>query len=143
VPWDDASGKRLRAWLGIDRSDFYDDSKVAIVPMGFCYPGSGTAGDLPPRPECAARWHDQLLRKLTNVQLTLLIGRYAQQHFLAARMYSTLTDTVRHWKDYRPGSIPLPHPSPRNNRWFRNHPWFQREVVPYLQHQTRQLLRVA
>jgi uracil-DNA glycosylase len=140
IPWDDASGNRLRDWLEISASDFYDNSKVAIVPMGFCYPGSGPSGDLPPRPECASLWHDRLLGELTNVQLTLLIGRYAQQHVLGKTVHSNLTETVRHWKDYRPKSIPLPHPSPRNNRWLRNNPWFQSDVLPEVRSRVRKIV---
>jgi uracil-DNA glycosylase len=141
VPWDDPSGKRLRQWLGIDETNFYDRNKVAIVPMGFCYPGTGSSGDLPPRPECAQLWHDRLLAKLTNVELTLVIGRYAQDYVLGEKAASTLTDTVRQWKDYRPKSVPLPHPSPRNNRWLKNNPWFEKEVIPYLQRRVKRILK--
>jgi len=114
IPWSDASGMRLRAWLGLDRDSFYDQSKVAIVPMGFCYPGRGVSGDLPPRPECSRTWHHRLLPLLPNVQLVLAIGQYAQIYFLGDRRQKTLTDTVRNWREYTPTHFPLPHPSPRN-----------------------------
>ncbi len=140
VPWDDASGERLRTWMGIDAATFYDDSKVAIIPMGYCYPGRGRGGDLPPRPECAKLWLDPLLKKLPQVELTLLIGLHAQRHFLGARRQSTLTETLRRWKDYGPDDIPLPHPSPRNTSWFQRHPWFEREIVPMLRQRVQQLL---
>ncbi|GAB2544800.1 uracil-DNA glycosylase family protein [Rufibacter soli] len=133
VPWDDQSGKRLRQWLGLSPDQFYDEAHVAIVPMGFCYPGTGKSGDLPPRPECAAHWHPQLLPRLPQVQLTLLIGNYAQKAFLGSRAKPTLTQTVEAWQEYLPQYLPLPHPSPRNIAWFKRHPWFEREVVPTLQ----------
>lgn len=133
IPWDDQSGKRLRSWLGLTPDEFYDEAHVAIVPMGFCFPGTGKSGDLPPRPECAAHWHAQLLPHLPNIQLTLLIGTYAQRGFLGTRAKPTLTQTVEAWRDYLPHYLPLPHPSPRNIAWFKRHPWFEQEVVPTLQ----------
>jgi uracil-DNA glycosylase len=141
IPWDDQSGKRLRRWMGIDPEVFYDESKVAIIPMGFCYPGKGKSGDLPPRPECARHWHQQLLPLLPNIQLTLLVGKYAQDYFLGAGAKPTLTETVTHWPDYLPAFIPLPHPSPRNEFWLRRHPWFEQETVPVLQELVAEALR--
>lgn len=132
IPWNDASGIRLRGWLGLEREAFYDEAKIAIVPMGFCYPGRGESGDLPPRPECAAAWHARLLPQLPAVRLRLLIGHYAQAHYLGAARGRTLTDTVRAFRDYLPGTLPLPHPSPRNQLWFRSNPWFEQELVPVL-----------
>lgn len=132
IPWNDASGIRLRHWLGLERDAFYDEQAVAIVPMGFCYPGRGASGDLPPRTECATTWHAALLAKLPNVQLKLLIGQYAQNYFLGPRRGRTLTDTVRDFRRYLPDAIPLPHPSPRNQLWLKVNPWFEAELVPLL-----------
>lgn len=132
VPWDDPSGERLRDWLGVDRETFYDEEHIALLPMGFCYPGKGKSGDLPPRPECAATWHAPLLEHLDRVQLTLLIGQYAQAHYLGERRAKTLTQTVERWRDYLPRYLPLPHPSPRNNLWLRKNPWFAEQVLPHL-----------
>lgn len=140
VPWDDQSGKRLRQWLGIDASVFYDESKVAIVPMGFCYPGKGKSGDLPPRPECVEHWHRKVLALLPDIRLTLLVGKYAQDHFLGKSAKPTLTDTVTAWNEYLPQYMPLPHPSPRNEFWLRRNPWFEADVVPYLQQTVHQNL---
>jgi uracil-DNA glycosylase/uncharacterized protein YeaO (DUF488 family) len=132
VPWDDASGERLRAWLGIDRETFYDASQVALVPMGFCYPGRADDGDNPPRPECAPLWHARLLTQLPQVRLTLLVGQYAQRAFLGARRKSSLTQTVEHACDYLPDYLPLPHQSPRNQPWLKRHTWFEQTVLPTL-----------
>ena len=132
IPWDDASGRRLREWMGIDGDTFYDPRRVAIVPMGFCYPGKAASGDAPPRPECRSLWHPRLMPLLPNIGLTLLIGQYAQAHFLGARRKRSLTDTVRSWQDYLPTHLPLPHPSPRNVGWFKANPWFEGEVLPTL-----------
>lgn len=140
VPWDDPSGKRLRDWMGVDDATFYDAKKIALVPMGFCYPGTGKGGDLPPRPECAALWHERLLAHLGGVRLTLTIGRYAHDYLLGQRKKASLTATVHAWKEYRPKLIPLPHPSPRNNRWLKSNPWFEKEVVPYLRRRVKQAL---
>ena len=129
IPWNDPSGERLRDWMQIDREQFYDESQIAIMPMGFCYPGKGKSGDLPPRPECAAHWHKQLLAEMPDIELTILIGKYAQNHYLHSQR-QTLAETVSHWQDCPSGLFPLPHPSPRNLRWFRNHPWFENEVLP-------------
>lgn len=140
VPWDDASGRRLREWLQVDADTFYDASRIAIVPMGFCYPGRAGSGDAPPRPECRATWHGRLLPLLPGVGLTLLIGQYAQAYFLGNRRKATLTETVRAWREYAPDFLPLPHPSPRNVGWFKANPWFDAEVVPALQATVRELL---
>jgi uracil-DNA glycosylase len=131
VPFDDPSGDRLREWLGISRDIFYDPTKVAILPMGFCYPGTGKSGDLPPRPECEKAWRRQLLKQLTQIRLTLVIGQYAQKWHLP-NVERNLTETVRAWKDYGPGVIPLPHPSPRNNIWLKKNPWFAESLLPEL-----------
>lgn len=140
VPWDDASGKRLRAWLGIDSETFYDAAQVALVPMGFCYPGRGAGGDNPPRPECAPLWHARLVKQLRGVRLTLLVGQYAQRYFLGSERRGSLTETVAAWRDYAPNFVPLPHPSPRNQVWFKRHPWFDHDVVPALQARVQALL---
>lgn len=140
TPWDDASGQRLRDWMGIDAATFYDASRIAIVPMAFCYPGRGKGGDLPPRPECAALWLDRLLARMPHIESTLLIGQYAQRHFLGRRRRASLTETTRHWSAYAPEYFPLPHPSARNTPWFQAHPWFEREVVPMLRQRVAQLL---
>ena len=132
IPFDDASGKRLREWMGIDEKTFYNPEKIAILPMGFCYPGSGKSGDLPPRPECALHWRIRLLEQLSNIQLTLLIGQYAHRWHLANNRKENLTETVKAWKEYWPNVLPLPHPSPRNNRWLKNNPWFVKDVLPVL-----------
>ena len=132
IPWDDPSGERLRGWMGIEADHFYDASHIAIIPMGFCYPGRGKGGDLPPRPECAQLWLEPLLARLPRIELTLLIGQYAQRHFLGHRRKASLTETIRHWQDYAPQYLPLPHPSPRNTPWFRREPWFERRLLPVL-----------
>ncbi|MEO9383215.1 uracil-DNA glycosylase family protein [Chromobacterium phragmitis] len=131
VPWDDASGKRLREWLGVDASSFYDAGNFAIVPMGFCYPGTGANGDLPPRPECSRLWHPRLLPLLENVKLVLAVGGYAQAYHLPERK-RTLTETVAAWREYLPMAMPLPHPSPRNQMWLARNPWFAAELLPEL-----------
>lgn len=118
--------------MGLDRNVFYDASRVAIIPMGYCYPGRGNDGDMPPRRECATLWLDQLLARLPRIELTLLIGQYAQRHFLGSRRKQSLAATVEAWQEYAPQWIPLPHPSPRNQPWFKRHAWFEREVVPML-----------
>lgn len=139
MPFDDASGERLRAWLGIDRETFYDASKVAILPMGFCFPGSGSSGDLPPRPECARTWRTQLLAQLTNIQMTLVIGTYAMAYHLP-QATGNLTDTVLAWREFRPLVWPLPHPSPRNRLWLKRNPWFETELLPELQLHVQHIL---
>ncbi len=139
LPFNDASGDRLRIWLGMSREVFYDESRVAIVPMGFCFPGTGKSGDLPPRPECAPAWRAALLAHLQNVELVLVIGQYAQAWHLPGQG-PTLTDVVQDWRKHWPRTLPLPHPSPRNNAWFKRNPWFAEEVVPQLQARVAQLL---
>jgi uracil-DNA glycosylase len=143
VPWDDPSGDRLREWLGVDARTFYDPRLFAIVPMGFCYPGTTSSGDAPPRPECAPLWHGPLLERLPAVELTLLLSRYAHEAYLGERRKATLTETVRAFRDYTPRRLPLPHPSPRNNRWLKQNPWFQAEVLPWLRRRVRRVLRDA
>ncbi len=132
IPWDDPSGERLRAWMGVDKEVFYDASRVAIIPMGYCYPGRGNGGDMPPRHECATLWLDQLLAGLPGIEVTLLIGQYAQRHFLGSRRKHSLAATVEAWEEYAPQFIPLPHPSPRNQPWFKRHAWFEQRLVPML-----------
>ena len=131
VPFDDASGERLRDWLGITRERFYDARQVALLPMGFCYPGTGKSGDLPPRSQCAPAWRAPLLSHLKKLQLTLVIGQYAMAHHLPNERGS-LTDTVQAWRNHWPTVLPLPHPSPRNNLWLRRNPWFERDLLPIL-----------
>lgn len=139
IPWDDASGKRLCHWMGIDTNSFYDQSKIAILPMGFCYPGKGVSGDLPPRPECATTWHTQILEHLPNVQCTLLIGQYAQKRY-SPSAGKTVTERVQAWRKFSPKQFLLPHPSPRNQHWLMRNPWFERETVPELQKAIYQLI---
>ncbi|MBS0558300.1 MAG: uracil-DNA glycosylase family protein [Proteobacteria bacterium] len=140
IPWNDASGERLRAWMGIDADTFYDEARIAIVPMGFCYPGRGKGGDNPPRPECARTWHPQLIPMLKNVRLTLLIGQYAQAYFLRERRKASLTETVRAFADYLPDYLPMVHPSPRNQGWLKRHAWFERDLLPVLRERVHELL---
>ena len=145
IPFDDASGDRLRAWMGIDREVFYDPQRIAILPMGFCYPGTGKSGDLPPRPECATTWRRALLRKLPRIELTLVLGQYAQTWHFDSRADS-LTARVSDWRSYcrdgQPAMLPLPHPSPRNNRWLKQNPWFEAELLPELKTRVNQLLEI-
>jgi uracil-DNA glycosylase len=140
IPFNDPSGNRLRDWMGIDRDTFYNPEKVAIIPMGFCYPGTGKSGDLPPRPECALEWHDQLLAQIVDVQLILVIGKYAMDWHLGKTQKPTLTDTVKSWAEYWPKRLPLPHPSPRNNIWLTKNPWFEETVVPVLRKRIHEIL---
>lgn len=140
VPWDDPSGNELRRWLGVTKEQFYDPDLFALVPMGFCYPGKGKSGDSPPRPECAPQWHDLILKRLKKVELTLLIGQYAQQRYLGDRLKPTLTETVKNFKNYLPDYLPLVHPSPRNRIWMKKNPWFERMVIPGLQRSVRALV---
>ncbi len=140
LPFDDPSGDRLRAWLAVDRETFYDQDRIAFVPMGFCYPGRDSrGGDNPPRPECAPLWHPPLLAALPAVELTLLVGLYAQRRYLGARRRN-LTETVRAWAEYAPEYLPLPHPSWRNTGWLKRNPWFEAELVPELRNRVRALL---
>ncbi|HJV50988.1 MULTISPECIES: uracil-DNA glycosylase family protein [Oxalobacteraceae] len=140
IPWNDPSGDRLRDWLGLSRDVFYDAQQVAIVPTAFCYPGKGKSGDLPPRAECAPAWHPRLLTAMPNLQLTLLIGRYAQEFYLRENGKPTLTETVAAWKEYLPRYFPLPHPSPRNQSWWKKNPWFERDLLPELRRRVALLI---
>ena len=143
IPWNDASGDRLRLWLGLSRDEFYDDSKFAIMPMGFCYPGKGTSGDLPPRPECAPLWHQKILSYMPKIQLTLLVGSYAQAYYLSEHRSKTLTENILDWpKALEKGFFPLAHPSPRNGIWLRKNPWFEHEIVPVLRTKIEEILRI-
>jgi Uracil-DNA glycosylase len=142
IPFNDVSGDRLRDWLGVDKSVFYDAAKIAIVPMGFCFPGTGKGGDLPPRPECAPAWHPLLLPRLVQVRLTLAIGQYAQAGLLGERRGRTLTDTVLAWREHLARDVlPLPHPSPRNRLWLTRNPWFEAELLPVLRERVAAALR--
>lgn len=132
IPWNDPSGDNLRDWLGMTRAGFYDTRRVAILPTGLCFPGTGDHGDLPPRPECAPTWHPRFRAALPRVRLTLLVGQYAQAYYLGQRRKKTLTDTVRAFAEYLPEYFPLPHPSPRNRLWMRKNPWFAKLVIPAL-----------
>lgn len=142
IPFNDPSGVRLRSWLGVSRETFYDPRIFAIVPMGFCYPGTGTGGDLPPRPECAEIWRAKLLAELPRIRLTLALGRYAQNWHLGSNNKSTtLTDIVRNWQSYLAQDlVPLPHPSPRNIGWFKKNPWFEADVIPVVRARVAQLI---
>lgn len=132
-PFDDPSGDRLRDWLGISKETFYDAKQVAIVPMGFCFPGTGKSGDLPPRKECADLWRAELLAELKQVELIVVLGSYAQAYHLGVNGKASVTEQVKHWQDYlSQGKLPLPHPSPRNNRWLKQNPWFEQDVLPTL-----------
>ena len=139
IPFDDASGDRLRDWMGIGRESFYDPTSIAILPMGFCYPGTGLSGDLPPRPECAPTWRRRILDQLGAVELTLVIGLYAQRYHLPDAGRS-VTETVNSWKDHWPLVVPLPHPSPRNNVWLKNNAWFEKELVPEVRRRVATIL---
>ena len=141
VPWDDQSGNELRRWLGVSKEQFYNNKLFALMPMGFCYPGKGISGDLPPRPECAPTWHDLLLKKMKQVELTILIGQYSQKYYLGEKLKPTLTQTVKSFKEYLPEYLPLVHPSPRNNIWQKKNPWFEKEIIPYLQKKINKLLK--
>ena len=140
VPWDDQSGKKLRQWLNVTDEAFYDSKNFAIIPMGFCYPGKAKTGDLPPRLECAPEWHGQLLSKMPNVKLIILIGTYAQKYYLKDKAKKTLTETVGEYKSYLPQYFPIPHPSPTNRFWRAKNPWFEIAVVPELQKEIQKVL---
>jgi len=139
IPFDDPSGDRLREWMGIDRDTFYNDKKIALLPMGFCYPGTGDNGDLPPRLECAPAWREALLANLPKLQLTIALGQYAQAYHLKSGKLS-VTEAVRAWKSCWPDQLPLPHPSPRNQMWVKKNPWFEKEVLPALRMRVREIL---
>jgi uracil-DNA glycosylase len=142
IPWNDPSGNRLREWLSIGRDDFYDEAKVAIIPMGFCYPGRlPNGGDAPPRPECAPRWHARLRALLPNIELTLLVGSYAQAYYLKDRRARTMTETVANWRTFLPDVLPTPHPSWRTTAWQKKNPWFEEELLPALRERVRRLLK--
>ena len=141
IPWNDASGQRLRKWMGVTDDQFYDETLVAIMPMGFCYPGKGKSGDLPPRPECAPQWHSTILEGLPNIKSTLLIGLYAQNYYQPSA-YKNLTERVRDWRKFAPAYFMLPHPSPRNQLWLRRNPWFEQESVPQLRKTVRTILHL-
>jgi uracil-DNA glycosylase len=139
IPWNDPSGDRLRQWLQMDREQFYDEARIAIAPMGFCYPGRGKSGDLPPPPACAPRWHPRLLQAMPDLELLLLVGSYAQNYYLGSSKES-MAERVRRWRDFGPRYFPLPHPSPRNTLWLRRNPWFEEEVVPELRERVSAVL---
>ena len=144
IPWKDASGKRLRQWLGLSTDDFYDPKKTAIMPMGFCYPGKGKSGDLPPRPECAPLWHQQLINMMPEIRVTLLIGQYAQRYYLPSHFlkeFPTLAQRVKQYANGLDDTFLLPHPSPRNQIWLHKNPWFELETVPLLQKRVAQLFQ--
>ncbi|MCB1886029.1 MAG: uracil-DNA glycosylase family protein [Rhodocyclaceae bacterium] len=142
VPFDDPSGERLRDWLGVDRDTFYDPQRFAILPMGFCFPGSGRNGDLPPRPECADTWRRRFMDALPQLELTLTLGQFAMAWHLESGRQA-LTDVVRDWRRHWPAVVPLPHPSPRNNRWLAANPWFADEVLPALGARVREILSAS
>ncbi len=139
VPWDDPSGARLRDWLGLSDEQFYDPDVVALIPMGFCYPGKGKSGDLPPRPECAPTWHDRLLEHLPDDRLEVIIGRYAQDRYINTDA-KTLTEVVGQWRQFLPERIVMPHPSPRNVRWLKTNPWFEAEAVPAIRERVAEIV---
>lgn len=140
IPFDDPSGDRLRQWMGVKRDTFYDAEKIAIIPMGFCYPGTGKSGDLPPRPECAETWRNPLMKLMSQVELTLVIGQYAIAWHLPEERKNTLTKTVQNWRQHWPSKLVLPHPSPRNNIWLKKNPWFEGELLPPLKARIADLL---
>jgi len=143
IPWDDPSGKQLRKWLGVSDGQFYDERLFAIVPMGFCYPGKGKSGDLPPRPECAPQWHAPLMEQMPNLKLVILIGQYAQKHYLRDDMKGNLTETVKNYREFLPEYFVLPHPSPRNRFWLSKNPWFEEEVLPDLKKKVLESLCIS
>jgi uracil-DNA glycosylase len=140
VPWQDQSGSRLREWTGLDETTFYDASRVALMPMGFCYPGAADGADLPPRPECAPLWHPRVLTLLPKIRLTLLVGIHAQTYYLRKQAKTTMTETVRAFSAFGPAQFPLPHPSWRSTGWMRRNPWFEEEVLPALRRNVRSAL---
>lgn len=140
LPFNDPSGVRLRQWLGIEDDTFYNSPYLGILPMGFCYPGSGKSGDLPPRKECVTAWREKLLAQMPEVELTILLGQYAQHYHLGNQRKKNLTETARSWQEYWPDILPLPHPSPRNIAWLQRNPWLEEELVPVLQKRVKELL---
>ena len=143
IPWNDQSGDELRRWLGVDKDQFYDAQVFALVPMGFCYPGKGVSGDLPPRPECAPLWHKKLFSNMPEIRLTVLIGQYAQKYYLGDSKKASLTDTVKNFSIYLPAYLPLVHPSPRNKIWQKKNPWFTGEVIPVLQQKVGEIVKAS
>ncbi len=143
IPFNDPSGDTLRAWLGLDRETFYDESLIAIIPAGFCYPGKGKSGDAPPRPECAPLWHEDLRALMPDIALTLLVGAYAQAHYLGVQCGKTVAATVRNWRSHGPDFFPIPHPSPRNRLWLRRNSWFEAEVVGELRKRVHRVIGLA
>jgi uracil-DNA glycosylase len=141
IPWDDHSGDNLRKWMDVNKVTFYDPQKIALIPMGFCYPGKGKSGDLAPRKECAPLWHNSLLSKMQKVKLILLVGKYAQDYYLKQQPKKNLTETVRNYKHHLPSYFVLPHPSPRNNIWQAKNSWFKLDVIPELQQMIREILK--
>lgn len=144
IPFDDPSGERLRAWMGVSSEEFYDESKIAIIPMGFCFPGYTEKGaDKPPRTECAKAWRERVFETAPKIPFTIAVGGYAQRYHLKGRLKENLTETVRNWRDYTPKILPVPHPSWRNNIWLKKHPWFEKELIPYLRRRVRRVLGSA
>ena len=139
VAWDDPSGDHLREWMRVSRDVFYESTRIAIMPMGFCYPGKKTGGDAPPRPECAPLWHDRIVEALPMVKLSLLVGRYAHKHYLGGR--ANVTENVRSFREYLPSQLPLPHPSWRSKLWMDKNPWFEKELLPTLRRSVKRLLK--
>ena len=141
IPWDDASGDRLRDWMAVDRDQFYDENQIAIVPMGFCYPGRDkNGGDRPPRPECAPTWHERLWDQLPHIELVILAGAYAQRRYLGPAAGRTVSETVAGWRDHLPRFLPLPHPSWRTRAWVAKNPWFETDLIPHLRRTVSRLL---
>lgn len=141
IPWNDQSGDNLRSWMGVDRDIFYDSQKIALVPMDFYFPGGRKRGDVPPRKGFAEKWHPLILENVPHIELTILVGTYAQAYYLGPKRKSSLTETVRNFKEYAPTCFPLVHPSPRNNIWHKKNPWFKKAVVPSLQKEVRRVLK--
>lgn len=140
IPWDDASGRKLRSWMGITDEDFYNSEKISIIGMGFCYPGKGISGDLSPRPECAPMWHSKILKNIKTEPLILLVGQYAQKYYLKKDFNGSLTETVKNYHQFLPAFFPLPHPSPRNQNWLKVNPWFEKDVLPQLKNEIQERL---
>lgn len=140
IPWNDASGKELRRWLDVDEETFYNAKLFAFLPLGFCYPGKGSSGDMPPRSECAPLWHDKVLSQLRHRRLTILIGSYAQDYYLIDKLTNNLTETIKAYKEFEPNYFPVPHPSPRNRIWQKKNPWFEAKVVPALRKKVKDIL---